>query len=202
MKYYLIAIVSIIFLSCNFNSETYIEKIQKEREETDKEFKNPDKSPLKKEDIANFKGLEYFPVDTIYRVKAKIEKVKDADTILFKTTTERTPKYYTYAIAKFRLNNEDFEIKLYRNVEFMNHEEYGKLLFLPFSDYTSGNETYGGGRYIDIEIPEGDEVIIDFNKSYNPYCAYNSKYSCPIPPDDNFIKTEIKAGVKKFDKGH
>jgi uncharacterized protein (DUF1684 family) len=69
---------------------------------------------------------------------------------------------------------------------------------VPFTDLTCGNESYGGGRYLDIDIPEGEEIIIDFNRCYNPYCAYNEKYSCPLTPAVNDLKVEIKAGVKKF----
>ena len=71
-------------------------------------------------------------------------------------------------------------------------------MFLPFSDLTSGNETYGGGRYIDLEIPKGKTITIDFNQAYNPYCAYNPKYSCPIVPAENELLTNVNAGVKKF----
>jgi uncharacterized protein (DUF1684 family) len=71
-------------------------------------------------------------------------------------------------------------------------------LFLPFLDNTNGDTTYGGGRYIDLRIPEGDTIEIDFNKAYNPYCAYNSRYSCPIVPRENYLDTNIEAGVKKF----
>ena len=71
-------------------------------------------------------------------------------------------------------------------------------MFLPFSDETNGIESYGGGRYIDLRIPEGNTLIIDFNSAYNPYCAYNDKYSCPIVPRENYLRTRIEAGVKKF----
>ncbi len=78
--------------------------------------------------------------------------------------------------------------------------DFENYLFLPFTDLTNGNGTYGGGRYIDLEIPKGDTMVIDFNKSYNPYCAYNGKYSCPIPPKENDLNIAIKAGVKNYSK--
>ena len=79
-------------------------------------------------------------------------------------------------------------------------EGYEDYLFLPFLDNTNGEESYGGGRYVEARIPEGDTIIIDFNKAYNPYCAYNEKYSCPIVPRQNYLPIEVKAGVKAFGK--
>jgi uncharacterized protein (DUF1684 family) len=84
-------------------------------------------------------------------------------------------------------------------------KEYKKYLFIPFRDLTSGKESYGGGRYIDTEIPAGETLILDFNRAYNPYCAYSHRYSCPIPPEENTLKVEIRAGEKVpvgYDKQH
>jgi uncharacterized protein len=89
-------------------------------------------------------------------------------------------------------------LNIYRNIDLSKKKEYKNYLFLPFLDLTSGNESYGGGRYIDMRIPKGNIITIDFNKAYNPYCAYNHKYSCPVVPDENNLNIEIKAGVKKF----
>ena len=76
--------------------------------------------------------------------------------------------------------------------------EYEDYLFLPFTDKTNGDSSYGGGRYLDLKLPEGDSIIIDFNQAYNPYCAYNDKYSCPVPPKSNNLDIEVLAGVKTF----
>ena len=84
----------------------------------------------------------------------------------------------------------------------MREEGYEDYLFLPFTDLTNGEETYGGGRYIDLSIPEGNTIQLDFNKAYNPYCTYNKKFSCPLVPSVNSIKTRVVAGVKDFKKGY
>jgi uncharacterized protein (DUF1684 family) len=76
--------------------------------------------------------------------------------------------------------------------------KYKNHIFVPFTDLTTGSESYGGGRYVDLELPFSDKVIIDFNRAYNPYCAYNHKYSCAIPPEENHLNVAIKAGVKAF----
>ncbi len=115
-----------------------------------------------------------------------------------KTTGTRLPEYVKYGELIFLLNENEFKLNLYQNVELIKKEGYADYLFLPFSDLTCGKESYLGGRYIDMRIPKGDKVTIDFNKAYNPYCAYNHKYSCPIVPLDNDLEIEILAGVKKF----
>ncbi len=120
------------------------------------------------------------------------------------TTTERLPLYRKYGIAHFTIDDEKCELSLYQSQEYMNSIEYGNLLFLPYNDLTNGKTSYGSGRFIDIEIPEegSKTIVIDFNKSYNPYCAYNYKYSCPIPPSENILAVAIPAGVKAYKKHH
>jgi uncharacterized protein (DUF1684 family) len=100
--------------------------------------------------------------------------------------------------AHFEIYGKSFRLNIYKNIELSKKEEYKDYLFLPFSDLTCGKESYIGGKYIDMKMPAGDTIVIDFNRSYNPYCAYNHKYSCPKVPLENDLKIEIKAGVKKF----
>ena len=115
-----------------------------------------------------------------------------------KTSTDRKPMYVKYGELSFVLKGESFKLNVYRNIELSKKEEYKDYLFLPFSDATSGKESYIGGRYIDLRVPKGKSIAIDFNKAYNPYCAYNSQYSCPIVPLENDLDIAIEAGVKKF----
>jgi uncharacterized protein (DUF1684 family) len=89
-------------------------------------------------------------------------------------------------------------LAIYQNVDLVNTAGYEDYLFIPFKDLTNGEDTYGGGRYLDLKIPEGETILIDFNRAYNPYCAYNHNYSCPIPPFENHLKVKIEAGVKKY----
>lgn len=98
----------------------------------------------------------------------------------------------------FEIDGKTFKLNVYRNIELSRKKEFKDYLFLPFSDLTSGAESYIGGKYIDLKLPKGNAIAIDFNSSYNPYCAYNSKYSCPKVPLENDLNIEIKAGVKKF----
>lgn len=117
-----------------------------------------------------------------------------------KTTTERTPMYRVYGVITFTLNGKEHQLNIYQNLGLLNDEEYKDYLFLPFLDDTNGESTYGGGRYVESSIPDGDTIVIDFNEAYNPYCAYNKKYSCPIVPRVNYVETEVKAGVKAYKK--
>lgn len=164
-----------------------------------KEFSDPASSPLKKKDLAVFKTLDYFPIDTSYSVKAKFTRTPDEKPFFMPTTTERMSQEVLYGVVSFQIHGKEFKLNVYQNLQLRETEEFRDYLFLPFSDLTNGEQTYGGGRYIDLRIPEGDSIEINFNMAYNPYCAYNAKYSCPIVPKENNLDYAIKAGVKKFD---
>ncbi|HET8736674.1 MAG TPA: DUF1684 domain-containing protein [Pricia sp.] len=166
--------------------------------ELNEEFRNPETSPLPDRYRMDFEGLDFFHPDTTYIVRARFERTPEALPFLMPTTTDRKSKEVLYGIAHFTLNGEKRQLEIYQNQELMQQEEYRDYLFLPFTDETNGAETYTGGRYIDLSIPEGDTLEIDFNKAYNPYCAYNPKYSCPIVPGVNALDTEVRAGVKAF----
>lgn len=164
------------------------------------EFKDVTTSPLKEEDRKAFNGLDFFEYDSTYVVKALFTRTANELPFKMKTTTDRLPEYIKYGILEFFLNDEIFQLNVYQNQDLIKKEGYENYLFLPFSDETNGLESYGGGRYIDLRIPETNTVIIDFNSAYNPYCAYNDTYSCPIVPRENYLRTKIKAGVKVFGK--
>ncbi len=180
------------------NQGNYKQGIKKERKEKDTEFKDSEKSPLSQDEIQKFKGLRYFKPNQTYRVKAKLILEEEPDTILMKTTTERLPQYIVYGKAYFTINDTNFSLTVYRNVGLMSKPGYEDYLFIPFTDETNGEETYGGGRYIDARITPGDSIVIDFNRAYNPYCVYSKKYSCPIPPSENYIKARVAAGEKNY----
>lgn len=170
------------------------------QEELDESFKDPETSPLADKHRKDFEGLDFFEPDTSYIVKALFERTPDAVPFFMPTTTDRKTEEVLYGIAHFTLNGAEHQLEIYQSLELLDQEEYEDYLFLPFMDVTNGEETYGGGRYIDLSIPEGDTLVIDFNKAYNPYCAYNKKYSCPLVPRQNYLRTKVRAGVKNFKK--
>ena len=161
-------------------------------------FSDSTKSPLEPADLVTFKGLDFYPIDQKYIVQAKFKRSKNEKPFEMPTTTDRKPKYVKYGELHFTIDGKPLKLNVYQNVDFGRSPKYKNNLFLPFTDRTSGDETYGGGRYIDLTIPEGKTVKIDFNRAYNPYCAYNKRYSCPIVPHENDLNIKIQAGVKKF----
>ena len=156
------------------------------------------KSPLTKEDLNHFKGLDFFPIDEKYIVEATFVRTKKEKPFGMKTTTSRTPLYKKYGELRFSIDGKEFKLNVYQNIDLIKKPGYDDYLFLPFSDLTCGKESYIGGRYVDVRIQKGTLWTIDFNKAYNPYCAYNYEYSCPIVPLENDLDIEILAGVKKF----
>ncbi|WP_373516236.1 DUF1684 domain-containing protein [Pricia sp.] len=169
------------------------------QKELNEEFKDPETSPLPDRYRKDFETLDFFAPDTAYVVEAKFVRTPEALPFLMPTTTDRKSKEVVYGIAHFELNGKKRQLEVYQNEELMQQSAYRDYLFLPFSDETNDTETYTGGRYIDLRIPEGDIIRIDFNKAYNPYCAYNKKYSCPIVPSINAMDTAVRAGVKAFE---
>lgn len=170
------------------------------QKEINSEYADSTKSPLLKKDLKEFKSLDFYPIDEKFFVNAKFIRTPNEKPFEMPTTTTRKPMYVKYGEAHFTIDGKSFKLNIYQSQDLKKMEKYKNSLFLPFTDRTSGVESYGGGRYIDLEIPEGDSIAIDFNTAYNPYCAYNHNYSCPIPPQENDLNIEIKAGVKKFKK--
>ncbi len=164
------------------------------------EFKDASKSPLKKKDRKNFKGLDFFKFDSLYVVQAVFTKSTNEKPFQMKTTTDRLPTYLKYGEVSFDLKGESITLNVYQDQDLLKEEGFEDYLFLPFLDDTNGDESYGGGRYIDLSIPDGDLITIDFNTAYNPYCAYDEKYSCPIVPRENYTNIEIRAGVMAFEE--
>lgn len=164
------------------------------------EYADSVKSPLLKKDLKGFKSLDFYPISETFFVNAKFVRTPDEKPFEMPTTTTRKPMYVKYGEAHFSIDGKHLKLNIYQSLDMKKIEKYKDDLFLPFTDLTSGVASYGGGRYIDLKIPENDTIAIDFNTAYNPYCAYNHKYSCPIPPQENDLQVEIKAGVKKFKK--
>lgn len=153
---------------------------------------------MTEEDFKTFTHLDFFPITDEFIIKAKFIRARKEKPFEMKTTTARLPIYKKYGELHFTFEGNEYKLNVYQNLDLIKKEGYEDYLFLPFTDTTNGEETYIGGRYIDCRIQKELEWTIDFNKAYNPYCAYNYKYSCPIVPMENDLPIAIKAGVKKF----
>ena len=202
--FFLLILLSPIYLlaqvnkSENVSRQQFINETNAERIVKNKEFLDLEKSPLLAEDIGNFSGLNYFPADPDYKVTATFQRVTMPITFRMKTTTDRLPEYRTFAKITFKLMDTTLSLNVYQNVELTLKSGYEDYLFVPFTDETSAEESYGGGRFMDLRQPTSNTIEIDFNKAYNPYCAYNHKYSCPIPPSENHLPVQEKAGEKIY----
>lgn len=190
----ILSLLLLLQVSLTMSQET----AQEFQDNLNKEFATRAESPLTEEDFKVFKALEFYPIDEKFIVEAKFVRTPREKVFKMKTSTSRLPEYKKYGELLFQIDGKDFKLNLYQNLELSKKEGYEDYLFLPFSDLTCGKESYIGGRYIDLRIPKTKTVTIDFNKAYNPYCAYNHKYSCPIVPLENDLAIEILAGVKKF----
>jgi uncharacterized protein (DUF1684 family) len=146
-------------------------------------------SPLTREQKAEFNGLNYFPEDPNLLFELEIDEFQEKETIQMQTSTGDIQNYKRFGKIRFHVEGEDAELTV-----FASHHGF----FLPFVDSQSGKETYGAGRYLDPHLLPDGKLLVDFNQAYNPYCAYNDLYSCPLPPTENRLSIAIKAGEKNY----
>ena len=196
-KYFsFLLLFSFVFLQAQ---EKGVNQTSKEfQDQLSSEYADKAKSPLTDDDFKDFKSLDFFPLNEKFIIKAQFIRTKKEKVFQMKTTTSRLPKYKKYGELHFLMDGVKYQLNVYQSIDLIKIPEYKDNLFLPFSDTTCGKESYIGGRYVDLKIQNGSTWIIDFNKAYNPYCAYNYKYSCPIVPLENDVELAILAGVKKF----
>ncbi len=199
MKNIVILLLLVFVFSCKQDKQPILGETDWQKE-MNADYKDATKSPLKEKDRKEFKGLDFFKFDSTYVVSAKLTRTPDAKPFKMKTTTDRLPNYIKYGVVEFQLEGKSHQLDIFQNLDILDDEEYKDYLFLPFLDNTNGEGSYSGGRYVEGSIPEGETIVLDFNTAYNPYCAYNDKYSCPIVPRSNYVDADVKAGVKAFDK--
>ncbi|MDT0293140.1 DUF1684 domain-containing protein [Mesonia ostreae] len=200
MRYPLFIISFFLIVSFQSVFSQSVQEAKAFHEKLNKEFKDRETSPLKEKDRKNFKQLAVFEVDSNYIISAAFKRTPYEKPFFMPTTTERKSMYVKYGEVSFTLEGKKIVLEVYQNQRLKTQKKYEDYLFIPFNDLTNGVSTYGGGRYLDLKIPKGNRMMLDFNQAYNPYCAYNETYSCPIPPEQNFIELEMEAGVKSFRK--
>lgn len=175
-----------------------IEDIKNHQKEQNKQFKTEGESPLTEQDRNHFSALEFFDIDLDYRVEATFTRTPDEKPFAVGTSSGKTKFLIKYGILNFSIKGKKLALNVYQSQRLLANPLYKEYLFLPFNDLSNGITTYSGGRYIDLSIPKGNTMLIDFNKAYNPYCAYSDGWNCTIPPADNYLHIEISAGVKKY----
>lgn len=190
----LVGVVGIViynFQGASTKTAGYAEEILAARAQTNQEFKESDESPLTDEQKPVFETLSYFPVAEKYKVIAELHRNPSEQIVKINITDGSQREYYVFGNAHFHLEGKELDVTVYKPVK--ADSEY---LFIPFYDVTSADLTYGGGRYVEPTLLEDGSFEIDFNLAYNPYCAYNHKYRCPIPPQENSLNVSILAGEK------
>lgn len=171
-------------------------QIEAFRRQKDKFFKESSDSPLLPEDKETFEGANYYPVDAKYRVNATLVPDSNPGVFRVQTTTGDFKEYTRIGRLEFEIDGTKYSLTAFMPP----HDEpmHGSRVFVPFRDKTSGKDTYGAGRYLDLNKRGGNDYVLDFNRAYNPFCAYSPYYSCPLPPGENNLPVEITAGEKAF----
>jgi hypothetical protein len=161
-------------------------------------MKNDPDSPFLKKGQVEFEGLKYYDPDPDFRVEAAVKLLDHPEEIMLTLNDGSRQKYFRYAVAEFELLGIPQKLVLLKSEDYWNED----WVFLPFYDETSAGETYGGGRYLEVVLDGSPSAIIDFNASYNPYCAYMDTYRCPFPPSENHVTVEVTAGEKIYKAHH
>jgi uncharacterized protein (DUF1684 family) len=186
------------FLDDSAKMENYLEDVQEKREGIIDFMENDPDSPFHQKGKVEYQGLNFFDIDPAFNVKARIEKLQSPVPFDIQMTDGKTAKYFKYAIAHFILDDKPQKLFLLKSESFFDEP----WLFLPFYDETSADETYGGGRFLNVEYHDEEEIFVDFNLAYNPYCAYSDSYRCPIPPAENKVTVKILAGERNYKAHH
>ena len=195
---YIIIFLTLASCSPKFSSDYYHDFYQA-RQEQMIHLVDGERAPLTAEDL---KHIVYHPYKNEYRVTANFTKSPKIEVFEMATYSGQTKEFAKIGRLTFSLQNKTNHIHVYQSVRYANHPIYGLYYFIPFKDLTSGEESYGGGRYIDIKksLFESNKVVLDFNQTYNPWCAYSDGYNCPIPPAENNLNIAIQAGEQVFAK--
>ncbi len=177
--------------------ENYEADIVKHRRAYKAEFTDHPRSPISAADTG---FIDFFPPNHSWLLKAHFTATYDSKPFELPTYSGQTRTYKKYGTLDFDHKGTHFTLSIYQNLSLMKDSAYKNYLFLPFTDLSNGESTYEGGRYLDFSIPDiqNNTLHVDFNKCYNPYCAYSDGYNCPVPPAENRLKIEIPAGEKKF----
>lgn len=195
----LLIIFSLLVTSCGKKyteeQKAYIASIEKMRQEKDNEFETSEESPFNHKSKVHFEPLKYYDADPAWVFKSKLTQYEKKDTITVFGTKGEERKAVRYGYVTFRHDNKDYKLNVYKG--FSGDTEYYSIWF---TDQTTGEETYGVGRYLDFELnPDSNYVYtIDFNQAYNPYCAYNPSYTCAVPTKEDHLNMAIESGEKRW----
>lgn len=166
------------------------------QEELNRQYRDHKDSPLDSTARKLFDHHDFFPVSSAYRLRVDWVRTPDEQPFEMPTVSGKTKTFVKYGELHFTLNGRRDTLSAYQNLKLAQDPKYADDLFIPFKDHCSGDEAYGGGRYIDWKIPTSTRAWLDFNLCYNPYCAYSTGWNCPIPPQENYVDSPVRAGIK------
>ncbi len=176
----------------------YVRDLALQRKEKDYYFASDPDSPIPAAIRSQFTGLVYFPPDVKYRLRVPLSKLPNPEPVTLATSKGIPRPMVRYGFFDFEIEGVKQRLYAYKSVPQPGHHHEDASLFVPFRDATSGRESYGAARYLDIEEDTSGEHVLDFNLAYNPYCAYSDDYVCPFPPKENWLSVAIRAGEKTF----
>ena len=175
------------------DQETWARALARFRAEKDEFFRTSHESPLSHEGGGGFAGLKYFDPAPEFRIEAKLERYPTPEGVMVATSKGSRQLFNRVGYFDLTIEGNTVRVHAYQSAECDDPS-----LFVPFRDLTSGKESYGSARYLDMRVEHDDEYAVDFNYAYNPYCAYSEDYVCPLPPQENWLKVAVRAGEKKY----
>jgi len=188
------AVVLIVVAQPKTAAKEYVQSIESHRAEIDRFMRQSGDSPIPEDQLAGFEGLKYYPVDAAYKVEARLERFEDPETIEVPTSADTFDPYARFGMLRFRIGDDELSFEAWKPLG----GRVTNRLFVAFTDLTNGDETYGGGRYLNLYFDRDNIVTIDFNLAYNPYCVYDPTYICPVAPPENRLPVAIEAGEKSW----
>jgi uncharacterized protein len=207
MKKYILNVLAIALLSGMFSckmdsSDPYVQKIKKARFSKDSFYKSSPESPMDPKAKKELIALDYYEPDSTYHLTAHLELFEVPKSIMIMRTNSAAEEFYNLGNVVFKLKGTEYKLPVYQSAKYVKDPALANELFCPFTDETNGKETYKSGRFMDLTRKIGNnDIELDFNMAYNPYCAYNHDYNCPIPPPQSHLNTRIEAGEKAYKKG-
>ncbi len=186
------ALLALACVACTPEAQPYPEGIAARRAEIDAFMRESSRSPIPAAQRASFPPLSYFSVDESYRVAAALKVIPSSDVMEMDTSDGKKRRMRRIGTLQFTLKGQPHTLTAFVDAS----ENDMRRLFVPFADLTTGTETYGGGRYLDLDRTASGVYDLDFNKAYHPYCVFNPEYVCPVPPKENRLTVPIRAGEK------
>ncbi len=177
----------------NLEESVWVQRLERSRKSKDEFFAASHESPFHHQE-RGFSGLKYFAPDSKYKLNLRLHTYEHPETVTMATSTGTLQRFHKVGYFEFEIDGKKANLQAYKSAE----REGDNELFVPFRDGTSGKESYGAARYLDLEVTRDDNYIIDFNYAYNPYCVYSEDYVCPLPPNENWLALEIRAGERQY----